>query len=179
MESNKTCVITLDNEDCNGPPVPNKMSKINSEDNQNCGIEALKIDPRNKSKLSSGNGPRHATYKKAEKLFSKYPHLKKFKSKQIKKGKDEPQQSCSEEDAENAFNDSRVPNFSAYKKKDVKNQSTAPTDSNLNDNFSDNSLENNDDDARISENSFDRDDVDIELDNVELSAERRDQNNIS
>ena len=79
-----------------------KITKLKSEDVPNANSDSFIVeDIMNKPKPMSGSSIRHKSHK-AEKLFNMYPHLKKYKSKQIQqKGKDEPQQSSVDESESN------------------------------------------------------------------------------
>lgn len=104
------------------------------------------------------------TIQKAAKLFERYPHLKKFESRQIRK-KEEPQQAEQESLVKIYSEDDKVPDFSKYTRIDVSKPGEA---SNVLDQ-SDDSLDNH-----RYDDSFDReDDQDLENNDIGFEAEKR------
>ena len=104
---------------------------------------------------------------KSEEFYSKFPHLKKYKPKAIKKSTSEQQQSSILE-SDGTENDKKELNLSRYKKADVSTKHVKP----------DQLVPNNDDLSSSDDNgngsdSFERDDVEVEAENVDLSPEIR------
>lgn len=106
------------------------------------------------------------TDQKRAKLFSRYPHLKKFGPSKHKRESNGPQQSEAENLVKVNSTEEKVPDFSAYTKKDA----SKPGDISRISDQSDDSLEQHEMD-----DSFERDDdcLDIETENIELWAEKR------
>ena len=172
--------------------VLNGLAKLNSDD-PSVKIDPLKmaVDPREKVAPASGWGTRNQSYKNSEKLFNKYPHLKKFKPKTVKKQNSEQQQSTILEsnDGENGkpvINNEQTPpakpstagssneygvhdlNLSRYKKAEINTKASdlaqsKPSPGNLS----------SSEDEYNENDSFERDDVDLEPENVDLKPEAR------
>lgn len=71
-----------------------------------------------------GSVNRPSSYQKAAKLFSRYPHLKKFGRKPHDKDEDELQQSNQEQLVKIHSAEERVPDYSAYTKAPLNNRDT-------------------------------------------------------